>query len=61
MKKGSKIFKIIGKADIGQSLIVQNELILGVECIEGTDELLIKPPSVCNCVQQAQSYIFVPL
>tara|TARA_Y100001970_G_scaffold287758_1_gene413198 strand:+ start:53 stop:871 length:819 start_codon:yes stop_codon:yes gene_type:complete len=40
MKKGSKIFKIIGKADIGQSLIVQNELILGVECIEGTDELI---------------------
>ena len=40
MKKGLDIFKIIGKADIGQSLIIQNELILGVECIEGTDELI---------------------
>ena len=40
VKKGLNIFQIIGKADIGQSLIVQNELILGIECIEGTDELI---------------------
>ena len=40
MKKGLKIFEIIGKADIGQSLIIQNELVLGVECIEGTDQLI---------------------
>ena len=26
--------------DIGQSLIIQNQLILGLECIEGTDELI---------------------
>ena len=39
-KKGLDIFNIIGRADIGQSLIVQNQLILGVECIEGTDELI---------------------
>ena len=42
MTKGLKIFKIIGKADIGQSLIIQNQLILGIECIEGTDELIIR-------------------
>ena len=38
--KGLEVFKIIGKADIGQSLIVQNQLILGIECLEGTDELI---------------------
>ncbi len=38
--KGLDIFKIIGMADIGQSMIVQNQLILGVESIEGTDELI---------------------
>ena len=30
----------IGKSDIGQSLIIQNQLVLGVESIEGTDELI---------------------
>lgn len=38
--KGLDIFKIIGEADLGQSMIVQNQLILGIECIEGTDELI---------------------
>ena len=40
LKKGLNIFQKIGKADIGQSMIIQNQLILGVECIEGTDELI---------------------
>ena len=40
LKKGLNIFKIIGNADLGQSIIVQNQLILGVESIEGTDELI---------------------
>ena len=38
--KGLEIFKTIGRSDIGQSIIVQNQLILGVESIEGTDELI---------------------
>ena len=42
--KGLEIFKKIGKADIGQSLIIQNEIVLGVECSEGTDNLI----SRCN-------------
>ena len=33
--KGLNIFKILGNADIGQSLVIQNQLILGVECLEG--------------------------
>ena len=38
--KGLDVFKIIGRADIGQSIIIQNQIILGIECIEGTDELI---------------------
>ena len=40
LNKGLHIFKTTGYADIGQSLIIQNQLLLGIECIEGTDELI---------------------
>jgi len=39
-EKGLNIFKKIGEADIGQSLVIQNQLVLGIECFEGTDELI---------------------
>ena len=42
MKKGLEIFKIVGKGDIGQSLVIQNQLLMGIECIEGTDELIFR-------------------
>ena len=38
--KGLKSFKIFGQSDIGQSMIIQNERILGLESVEGTDELI---------------------
>ena len=41
LKKAKSIFAYYGKLDIGQSIIIQNKLVLGVEAIEGTD-LLIK-------------------
>ena len=40
LKKGLDVFKHIGKADIGQSIIIQNKIILGIESIEGTDDLI---------------------
>ncbi len=40
VEKGLSVFKYIGKADIAQSLIVQNNIILGIEAAEGTDELI---------------------
>jgi len=40
LKKGLKIFNNYGKLDVGQSLIVQNEIILGLEAAEGTDNLI---------------------
>ena len=38
--KGIETFKIFGQSDIGQSMIIQNELIIGLESVEGTDELI---------------------
>lgn len=40
LQKGLEIFDKIGKADLSQSLIIQNKIILGIEAAEGTDELI---------------------
>jgi UDP-2,3-diacylglucosamine hydrolase len=37
---GMRIARAIGALDIGQAVVVQQGLVLGVEAIEGTDELL---------------------
>ncbi len=38
--KAKSIYKIFKKLDVGQAMIIQNQLVLGLEAIEGTDELL---------------------
>ena len=38
--KAIEVFKNFGNLDIGQSLVVQNQIILGLEASEGTDELI---------------------
>jgi len=38
--KGLQFFERIGKVDVAQSLIIQNNIILGIEAAEGTDELI---------------------
>ena len=38
--KAKNIYQQFKKIDVGQSLIVQNQLILGLEAIEGTDNLI---------------------
>ena len=40
LKKGKSIYQIYKKLDVGQAMIIQNQLVLGLEAIEGTDELL---------------------
>lgn len=40
IEKAQSVLYHLGKADVGQSAVVQNRLILGVEAIEGTDELI---------------------
>lgn len=40
IKMGMKILNGIATFDVGQSLVIQNGLVLGVEAAEGTDELI---------------------
>ena len=40
IKRGVEVALELGKLDIGQSVVVQQGLVLGVEGIEGTDELI---------------------
>lgn len=37
---GIKVLKQIGDLDIGQSVIIQNGMVIGIECIEGTEKLI---------------------
>ena len=39
-KRGLEIAKILGRVDVGQGCIVQQGLVLAVEAIEGTDEMI---------------------
>ena len=45
---GLKVSQEIGALDIGQSVIVQNSMIVGVEAVEGTDALIDR----CAALQQ---------
>lgn len=38
--RGRDVLRALGPADVGQAVVVQQELVLGVEAIEGTDALL---------------------
>ena len=40
LKKAKSTYQIFKKLDVGQAIIIQNQLVLGLEAIEGTDELL---------------------
>lgn len=40
IKRGTQVALELGRLDVGQSVIVQQGLVLGVEGIEGTDELI---------------------
>ncbi len=40
MEQGYKMLGTICKLDVGQALVIQNGLILGIEAVEGTDDLI---------------------
>lgn len=40
--RGIEVAKALGKLDVGQSVIVQQGIVLGVEAIEGTDALIAR-------------------
>lgn len=44
IKRGVEVAYTLGKLDVGQSVVVQQGLVLGVEGIEGTDKLIMR----CN-------------
>ena len=48
IRKGTEVLRAIAKFDVGQALVIQNGLVLGVEAAEGTDELIRR----CGLVQQ---------
>lgn len=40
ISKGISILSDLSKHDIGQSIVVENGLVIGIECVEGTDSLI---------------------
>ena len=42
LKKALSVFKTFGKLDIGQSIIIQNNIVIGLEAAEGTDNLILR-------------------
>ena len=44
LDKALKVFKNYGQLDIGQSIVIQNEIVLGLEAAEGTNNLILR----CN-------------
>ena len=48
IKKGIEILRAVANFDVGQALVIQNGLVLGVEAAEGTDELIKR----CGLIQQ---------
>ena len=42
LKKALSIFKFFGEIDVGQSMIIQNRIVLGLEAVEGTDNLMTR-------------------
>jgi len=42
LQKAISIFRFFGELDVGQSMIIQNKIVLGLEAVEGTDNLMIR-------------------
>jgi len=40
LEKALSVFRSFGQIDVGQSMIIQNQIVLGLEAVEGTDELI---------------------
>ncbi|WP_291295967.1 LpxI family protein [Elioraea sp.] len=44
--RGATVARILGAADVGQAVVVQQGIVLGVEAVEGTDALLARCASL---------------
>lgn len=47
--KGVKVLSDLSKHDIGQAVIIENGLAIGIECVEGTDKLIIRSKDIKKC------------
>lgn len=48
IKRGAEVAMTLGELDVGQSVVVQQGLVLGAEAIEGTDALICR----CKCLRR---------
>ena len=46
LAKALLVFTKFGKMDIGQSIIMQNQIVIGLEAVEGTDRLIMRCKSL---------------
>lgn len=46
ISKGINVLNSLGQYDVGQSIVVENGLIIGIECVEGTDRLISRSKSL---------------
>lgn len=49
IKKGQAVLRSLSKMDVGQAVVVQHGMVLGIEAAEGTDELIQR----CQTLQRA--------
>ncbi len=42
IRRGAEVAHALGRTDVGQAVVVQGQLVLGVEAVEGTDALLAR-------------------
>lgn len=40
--KALSVFRSFGEIDVGQSMVIQNQIVLGLEAVEGTDNLITR-------------------
>ena len=58
IQRGLKVAKALGAQDVGQSVVVQQGLVLGVEALEGSDNLIKRTASL---KQEGLGGIFVKI
>ena len=60
IKIGEQILNDLSKHDIGQSIVIQNGLVLGIEAIEGTDNLLKRVKSLKRATKTGGVLVKIP-
>lgn len=48
IRRGVDVLKALGHVDVGQSVIVQQDLVLGIEAVEGTDALIARSTALAR-------------